>query len=192
MKAEATEAMREGIAAAEAEPPADPALVFEYAYADPPAGSRTISPSCGGSLAELTLLEAVNDCLHIELERDDSVLVMGEDVGRAGGVFRATAGLRERFGADRCVDTPLAEAGILGTAVGLCMAGWRPGLRDAVRRLLLPVPRPADQPRRPLPLAYAAARWSSRSSCGCRTAAACARPSCTTTRPRRTTSTRPA
>src|SRR5438045_9687153 len=51
---------------------------------------------------------------------------MGEDVGRAGGVFRATAGLRDRFGADRCVDTPLAEAGILGSAVGLCMAGWRP------------------------------------------------------------------
>jgi pyruvate dehydrogenase E1 component beta subunit len=75
---------------------------------------------------ELTLVEAVNDCLHYELERDDSVLVMGEDVGRAGGVFRATAGLRDRFGPDRCVDTPLAEAGILGTAVGLCMAGWRP------------------------------------------------------------------
>jgi pyruvate/2-oxoglutarate/acetoin dehydrogenase E1 component len=51
---------------------------------------------------------------------------MGEDVGRAGGVFRATAGLLERFGPDRCVDTPLAEAGILGSAVGLCMAGWRP------------------------------------------------------------------
>ncbi len=77
-------------------------------------------------MAELTLLEAVNDCLHTELARDDSVMVMGEDVGRAGGVFRATAGLRDRFGPDRCVDTPLAEAGILGTAVGLCMAGWRP------------------------------------------------------------------
>jgi pyruvate/2-oxoglutarate/acetoin dehydrogenase E1 component len=77
-------------------------------------------------LAELTLLRAVNDCLHVELERDDSVLVMGEDVGRSGGVFRATAGLLERFGPDRCVDTPLAEAGILGAAVGLCMAGWRP------------------------------------------------------------------
>jgi pyruvate dehydrogenase E1 component beta subunit len=75
---------------------------------------------------ELTLVEAVNDCLHVELAHDDSVLVMGEDVGRAGGVFRATAGLRDRFGPDRCVDTPLAEAGILGTAVGLCMAGWRP------------------------------------------------------------------
>jgi pyruvate dehydrogenase E1 component beta subunit len=77
-------------------------------------------------VAERFLVEAVNDALHVELERDPSVLVMGEDVGRLGGVFRATAGLQERFGADRCVDTPLAEAGILGTAVGLCMAGWRP------------------------------------------------------------------
>jgi pyruvate dehydrogenase E1 component beta subunit len=75
---------------------------------------------------ELTLVEAVNDCLHYELERDGSVLVMGEDVGRAGGVFRATAGLRDRFGPERCFDTPLAEAGMLGAAVGLCMAGWRP------------------------------------------------------------------
>ncbi|HJU47176.1 MAG TPA: alpha-ketoacid dehydrogenase subunit beta, partial [Gaiellaceae bacterium] len=75
---------------------------------------------------ELTLVEAVNDALHVELERDPSVLVLGEDVGRAGGVFRATAGLRDRFGAERCVDVPLAEAGMLGAAVGLCMAGWRP------------------------------------------------------------------
>src|SRR4051812_48716513 len=82
---------------------------------------------CGrAGVAELTLLEAVNDALHVEMERDGDVLVMGEDVGRAGGVFRATAGLFDRFGADRCVDTPLAEAGVLGTAVGLCMAGWRP------------------------------------------------------------------
>jgi pyruvate dehydrogenase E1 component beta subunit len=77
-------------------------------------------------VAELYLVEAVNDALHVEMERDPDVLVMGEDVGRAGGVFRATAGLRDRFGADRCVDTPLAEAGILGSAVGLCMAGYRP------------------------------------------------------------------
>ena len=77
-------------------------------------------------MPERFLVEAVNDALHVELERDSSVLVMGQDVGRLGGVFRATAGLQERFGVDRCVDTPLAEAGILGTAVGLCMAGWRP------------------------------------------------------------------
>jgi pyruvate/2-oxoglutarate/acetoin dehydrogenase E1 component len=72
------------------------------------------------------MVEAINDALHAELARDETVMVMGEDVGRAGGVFRATAGLRERFGENRCVDTPLAEAGILGTAIGLCMAGWRP------------------------------------------------------------------
>jgi pyruvate dehydrogenase E1 component beta subunit len=77
-------------------------------------------------LADLLMVEAINDALHVELGRDEAVMVMGEDVGRSGGVFRATAGLLERFGADRCVDTPLAEAGILGTAIGLCMAGWRP------------------------------------------------------------------
>jgi len=77
-------------------------------------------------VSERLLVEAVNDALHVEMERDPSVMVLGQDVGRLGGVFRATAGLRERFGAERCVDTPLAEAGILGTAVGLCMAGWRP------------------------------------------------------------------
>ena len=77
-------------------------------------------------MAERTVVEAVNECLHVELERDPDVLVLGEDVGRSGGVFRATAGLRDRFGPDRCVDTPLAEAGIMGTAIGLCMAGWRP------------------------------------------------------------------
>ncbi len=77
-------------------------------------------------MADLYLVEAINDAFHVELARDESVLVMGEDVGRAGGVFRATAGLRERFGPERCIDTPLAEAAILGSAVGLCMAGWRP------------------------------------------------------------------
>src|SRR6201995_4850680 len=77
-------------------------------------------------MPELTVIEAINDCFHVELARDDDVMVLGEDVGRAGGVFRATAGLRDRFGPDRCVDTPLAEAGLLGGAVGLCMAGWRP------------------------------------------------------------------
>jgi len=77
-------------------------------------------------MADKYLVEAVNDSLHVEMERDSNVMVMGEDVGRAGGVFRATAGLRDRFGPDRCVDTPLAEAGILGSAVGLCMAGFRP------------------------------------------------------------------
>ena len=77
-------------------------------------------------MPELFMVEAINDGFHVELDRDADVMVIGEDVGRAGGVFRATAGLRDRFGPDRCFDTPLAEAGILGSAVGLCMAGWRP------------------------------------------------------------------
>jgi pyruvate/2-oxoglutarate/acetoin dehydrogenase E1 component len=77
-------------------------------------------------MAELSIVEAINDCFHVELARDGDVMVMGEDVGRAGGVFRATAGLLDKFGPDRCVDTPLAEAGIVGSAVGLCMAGFRP------------------------------------------------------------------
>ena len=101
-----------------------------------------------------TLVEAVNDGLHTEMARDASVLVMGEDVGTLGGVFRATAGLRDRFGRDRCVDTPLAEAGILGAAVGPRHGGLPARVRDAVRRLLLPLPRPADLPRRPLPVAH--------------------------------------
>ena len=79
-----------------------------------------------GGMSRLFMIEAINDAFQVELARDDSVMVLGEDVGRSGGVFRATAGLRDRFGADRCVDMPLAEAGILGGAVGLCMAGWRP------------------------------------------------------------------
>src|SRR6202171_2739967 len=77
-------------------------------------------------MAELFLVEAVNDALHTELARDDSTMVLGEDVGRSGGVVRATAGVRGGVRANRGVDTPLAEAGILGAAVGLCMAGWRP------------------------------------------------------------------
>jgi pyruvate/2-oxoglutarate/acetoin dehydrogenase E1 component len=74
----------------------------------------------------MTLVGAVNEGLRQEMSRDDSVMVLGEDVARLGGVFRATAGLLEEFGPDRCVDTPLAEAGIVGTAIGLALAGWRP------------------------------------------------------------------
>jgi pyruvate dehydrogenase E1 component beta subunit len=77
-------------------------------------------------MAVMNLVQAVNDGLRQELARDDSVMVLGEDVGRLGGVFRATEGLLEEFGQDRCVDTPLAETGIVGAAIGLALAGWRP------------------------------------------------------------------
>ena len=75
---------------------------------------------------ELTLVEAVREGLRGELERDDRVLVMGEDVGKNGGVFRATEGLYDEFGEERVVDTPLAESGIVGTAIGMAAYGLRP------------------------------------------------------------------
>ncbi|WP_265111041.1 alpha-ketoacid dehydrogenase subunit beta [Halosolutus halophilus] len=74
----------------------------------------------------LTLVEAVAEGLHDEMARDESVVVLGEDVGRSGGVFRATEGLRDAFGPDRVVDTPLTETGIAGAAIGLAASGLRP------------------------------------------------------------------
>jgi 2-oxoisovalerate dehydrogenase E1 component beta subunit len=74
----------------------------------------------------LTLSQAINHGLRAGLESDSKVMVMGEDVGCLGGVFRVTEGLQKDFGADRVVDTPLAEAGIVGTAIGLAMRGYRP------------------------------------------------------------------
>jgi pyruvate dehydrogenase E1 component beta subunit len=74
----------------------------------------------------LTLVDAINEALYQEMERDDRVVVLGEDVGLNGGVFRVTEGLQKRFGPERVVDTPLAESGIMGSAVGLAMAGMRP------------------------------------------------------------------
>jgi 2-oxoisovalerate dehydrogenase E1 component beta subunit len=73
-----------------------------------------------------TLIEAVNEALHEEMERDPSTIVLGEDVGVHGGVFRATDGLQKRFGADRVIDTPLAELSIVGVAIGAAMQGLRP------------------------------------------------------------------
>jgi 2-oxoisovalerate dehydrogenase E1 component beta subunit len=72
------------------------------------------------------IIQAVNDALKIEMRRDPRVVVLGEDVGKFGGVFRATVGLLEEFGADRVIDTPLAEAGIVGAAIGMAMYGLRP------------------------------------------------------------------
>jgi pyruvate dehydrogenase E1 component beta subunit len=75
---------------------------------------------------DLTLVQAVRDGLRDELARDEDVIVMGEDVGKNGGVFRATEGLWEEFGEDRVIDTPLAESGIVGTAIGMAAYGLRP------------------------------------------------------------------
>ncbi|MDY7109857.1 MAG: alpha-ketoacid dehydrogenase subunit beta [Planctomycetota bacterium] len=77
-------------------------------------------------MANLTLVQAINLALTQEMEQDDRVVLLGEDVGPNGGVFRVTDGLHKRFGGHRVVDTPLAESGIIGTSIGLAMAGLRP------------------------------------------------------------------
>jgi len=77
-------------------------------------------------MAKINLVEAVNLALAHAMSADERVVVLGEDVGRNGGVFRATVGLADRFGSERVIDTPLAEALITGMAVGMATKGLRP------------------------------------------------------------------
>src|SRR5262250_3583208 len=74
----------------------------------------------------MNIIEAVRNALQLQMRADSRVVVLGEDVGKFGGVFRATSGLYDEFGADRVIDTPLAEAGIIGTAIGMALYGLRP------------------------------------------------------------------
>lgn len=76
-------------------------------------------------MAQMTMIQAINNALDVELANDKNVLVFGEDVGHNGGVFRATDGLQAKYGEDRVFDTPLAESGIIGLANGLAMQGFR-------------------------------------------------------------------
>ncbi len=77
-------------------------------------------------MARITMVEALNQALLQEMGRDERVIVLGEDVGRNGGVFRVTDGLFKKFGGERVIDTPLAESAIIGSAIGLAVAGFRP------------------------------------------------------------------
>ncbi|WP_397537373.1 alpha-ketoacid dehydrogenase subunit beta [Rummeliibacillus pycnus] len=77
-------------------------------------------------MAQMTMIQAITDALRCELKDDEKVLLFGEDVGVNGGVFRATEGLQKEFGEDRVFDTPLAESGIGGLAIGLALQGFRP------------------------------------------------------------------
>jgi len=77
-------------------------------------------------MAKLDLVAAINQALAQEMEADERVMLLGEDIGLNGGVFRVTDGLQKRFGPDRVVDSPLSESGIIGTSIGLAMAGMRP------------------------------------------------------------------
>ncbi|MHA6252051.1 alpha-ketoacid dehydrogenase subunit beta [Oceanobacillus sp. CAU 1775] len=77
-------------------------------------------------MAQMTMIQAITDAMRNELKNDENVLVFGEDVGQNGGVFRATEGLQAEFGEERVFDTPLAESGIGGLAIGLALQGYRP------------------------------------------------------------------
>ncbi len=77
-------------------------------------------------MAQQNMVQAINEALRSEMRRDERVVVLGEDVGKVGGVFRVTAGLYDEFGEDRVLDTPLAEGGIIGTAIGMALYGLRP------------------------------------------------------------------
>ena len=77
-------------------------------------------------MAKLNMVQAINLALHEEMEKDPTIVVMGEDVGTDGGVFRVTEGLLGKFGNDRVIDTPLAESGIVGTAIGMAVSGLKP------------------------------------------------------------------
>ncbi len=77
-------------------------------------------------MATMTMAKAINAGLRAAMEKDPKVLLMGEDIGRLGGVFRVTEGLQKDFGEDRVIDTPLAEAGIVATAIGMTLRGYRP------------------------------------------------------------------
>ncbi len=79
-----------------------------------------------GTAEPVTLVQAVDAALEAEMAADPRVVLLGEDIGRMGGVFRATAGLQARFGVHRVIDTPACEAGFVGAAVGMCLAGLRP------------------------------------------------------------------
>lgn len=77
-------------------------------------------------MPQMNMVQAINDALRIEMRRDPRVVVLGEDVGKVGGVFRVTQGLFDEFGGDRVIDTPLSEGGIIGAAAGMALYGMRP------------------------------------------------------------------
>jgi 2-oxoisovalerate dehydrogenase E1 component len=120
VKEEVTKATREGMESPDPQP--EDALTNVYASEAP----KAIDPPAGGETEEMNMVAALRSTLMQEMERDDRVMVMGEDVGAKGGVFLVTDGLQSRFGEARVIDTPLAESSIAGVALGLAIAGKRP------------------------------------------------------------------
>jgi pyruvate dehydrogenase E1 component beta subunit len=108
--------------------PLAPTAMFDHLYEQLPAGiaAERLAPVESRMVAERTLVEAVRLALNHAMEHDERVVILGEDVGIDGGVFRATEGLWQRFGGERVRDTPLSESAIAGVSVGLAAQGFRP------------------------------------------------------------------
>jgi 2-oxoisovalerate dehydrogenase E1 component len=120
VRAEVTQATRQGLDSPDATP--DDALTHVYSLEVPGA----IDPDPAPGSEDMNMVAAVRDALTTEMERDERVMVLGEDVGPKGGVFLVTDGLHARFGEQRVIDTPIAESSIAGIALGLALAGKRP------------------------------------------------------------------
>jgi 2-oxoisovalerate dehydrogenase E1 component len=120
VKAEVAEATRQGMESPDAPP--ENALTNVYGVDVP----KAIDPAAGVETEDMNMVAALRSCLNEEMERDERVMVLGEDVGQKGGVFLVTDGLRKRFGEQRVIDTPLAESSIAGVSLGLALAGKRP------------------------------------------------------------------
>src|SRR5947209_9252641 len=120
VKGEVTEATKQGMESPDAPP--ENATTNVYGLDVP----KAIDPPAGVETEEMNMVAALRSCLTEEMERDERVMVLGEDVGQKGGVFLVTDGLRKRFGDARVIDTPLAESSIAGVALGLALAGKRP------------------------------------------------------------------
>jgi 2-oxoisovalerate dehydrogenase E1 component len=120
VKEEVTKATTEGMESPDA--PAENALTNVYGLDVP----KAIEPEPGVETEEMNMVSALRSVLTEEMERDERVMVLGQDVGRKGGVFLVTDGLHKRFGETRVIDTPLAESSIAGVALGLALAGKRP------------------------------------------------------------------
>lgn len=125
IEAEVERAIGDAVAAVEAMGPPDPGTALEHLYAQ--AGSASaVGPADVPGGEEITYVKAVTAALEDSLAEDDRVLVYGEDVGAAGGIFGASRGLQQQFGPERVFDTPIAESAILGSAIGAAMEGARP------------------------------------------------------------------
>jgi 2-oxoisovalerate dehydrogenase E1 component len=120
VKDEVTRATKEGVESPDA--PAENAYTNVYGVDVP----KAIEPAAGVEVEEMNMVAALRSCLAEEMERDERVMILGEDVGAKGGVFLVTDGLHKKFGEARVIDTPLAESSIAGVALGLAVAGKRP------------------------------------------------------------------